>query len=134
MVSGSFSGVDSNGDGVLSSTAGEITGFTMNYSVLSGTGARMNVFSLGFTDLTGLSYQIGNSASFGVVASAPGMGAYLGGVPAIPPSQGMAMRDGLMMVSVAPVQIAAVAEPETYALMLAGLGLVGFMARRHKTI
>ena len=30
--------------------------------------------------------------------------------------------------------IAPVPEPETYALMLAGLGLVGFMARRHKAV
>ncbi|MEG1324253.1 MAG: FxDxF family PEP-CTERM protein, partial [Janthinobacterium sp.] len=28
--------------------------------------------------------------------------------------------------------VAAVPEPETYAMMLAGLGLVGFMARRRK--
>lgn len=31
------------------------------------------------------------------------------------------------------VEIAPVPEPETYALMLAGLGLIGFMARRRKT-
>jgi len=30
------------------------------------------------------------------------------------------------------VSVAAVPEPETYALMLAGLGLLGFMARRKK--
>jgi len=29
--------------------------------------------------------------------------------------------------------VAAVPEPETYAMMLAGLGLVGFLARRRKT-
>jgi len=29
--------------------------------------------------------------------------------------------------------LAPVPEPETYALMLAGLGLVGFMARRRKS-
>jgi hypothetical protein len=29
-------------------------------------------------------------------------------------------------------QVAAVPEPETYAMMLAGLGLIGFAARRRK--
>ena len=29
-------------------------------------------------------------------------------------------------------QVAVVPEPETYAMLLAGLGLVGFMARRRK--
>jgi len=32
------------------------------------------------------------------------------------------------------VEVAPVPEPETYALMLAGLGLVGFMARRRKSV
>ena len=30
--------------------------------------------------------------------------------------------------------VAAIPEPETYALMIAGLGLVGFMARRRKVM
>jgi hypothetical protein len=30
------------------------------------------------------------------------------------------------------LHVAAIPEPETYALMLAGLGLVGWMARRRK--
>jgi hypothetical protein len=30
--------------------------------------------------------------------------------------------------------VAPIPEPETYALMLAGLGVVGFMARRRKTV
>lgn len=35
-------------------------------------------------------------------------------------------------VALEPPSVAAIPEPETYALMLAGLGLVGFMARRRK--
>ena len=35
-------------------------------------------------------------------------------------------------LGVTDVQIGSVPEPETYALMLAGLGLVGFMARRRR--
>jgi hypothetical protein len=40
---------------------------------------------------------------------------------------GAGFIDGLAFVNVA-----AVPEPSTYALMLAGLGLVGFVARRRK--
>ena len=32
------------------------------------------------------------------------------------------------------LQITAVPEPETYAMMLAGLGLMGFVARRRKAV
>jgi hypothetical protein len=41
-----------------------------------------------------------------------------------------AVRDG----DVAAAPIAAAPEPETYAMLLAGLGLMGFMARRRKNL
>jgi hypothetical protein len=36
-------------------------------------------------------------------------------------------------IGAAALQVVAVPEPETYAMMLAGLGLMGFMVRRKKT-
>ena len=35
-------------------------------------------------------------------------------------------------IGAANLQVAAVPEPETYAMMIAGLGLMGFMVRRKK--
>ena len=40
---------------------------------------------------------------------------------------------GLYALAVSPGDVAAVPEPSTYSMMLAGLGLLGFMARRRKT-
>ena len=39
---------------------------------------------------------------------------------------------GGALLAITSIQIAVVPEPETYAMMLAGLGLLGFMARRRK--
>jgi FtsH-binding integral membrane protein len=36
-------------------------------------------------------------------------------------------------IGAAALQVVAVPEPETYAMMIAGLGLMGFMVRRKKT-
>ena len=43
-----------------------------------------------------------------------------------------AVRDG-DVAYVSPI-VAAIPEPETYTMLLAGLGLLGFMARRRKNI
>ena len=47
-----------------------------------------------------------------------------------PGGQGAGIDAGLYALAVSPGDIAAVPEAETYALMLAGLGLIGWRARR----
>jgi len=80
-------------------------------------------------DLSGIS-GVNNNPKFAfrvVAAFAPGSNAYL-------PSKSDSTYGpaGTWRFDMVTVQAAPIPEPETYALMLAGLGLVGFMARRRK--
>lgn len=78
-------------------------------------------------DLTGVA-GVNDNASFAfrvVAAFAPGTSGYLASRSTSSYGTGGTWRFDMVTVQAAPVP-----EPEAYALMLAGLGLVGFMARR----
>ena len=80
--------------------------------------------SVDFSSIAG----VNNNANFAfrvVSAFAPNTTAYA-------PSSSSYATTGTWRFDMATVQAAPVPEAETYALMLAGLGLVGFMARRRK--
>jgi hypothetical protein len=46
----------------------------------------------------------------------------------------MVFASSIDAIEVGRFTITPIAEPETYALMLAGLGAIGFLARRRKTV
>lgn len=80
-------------------------------------------------DLSGIAGANNNANfAFRVVSSfAPGSSAY-----APSNSSSAYSASGTWRFDMVTVQAAPIPEPETYALMLAGLGLVGFMARRRR--
>lgn len=140
-LSGSFSGVDLDLDGLLDASFGELSAFTLNFS-----GDRVIAdFSLGLGDLAGLSFDL-NQGMFlgdnGEPNTGEGIGAfkgdlvYLSGVgPTGAFDPGAASIGGFVMdfngitVTASPISVSAVPEPETYALFLAGLGLLGFAGK-----
>jgi hypothetical protein len=86
-------------------------------------------------------YQIGSTATFSITLgnvsvgeNAVGISSYYGGY-GVPTGQSVVNNqygNYTTFTTTATSAIAAVPEPETYAMMLAGLGLVGFAARRRR--
>lgn len=128
--------LDAN-NAVLNAAAGFTTGFSFFYS--SSTAASVNVWSglgatgtlLGSLNLTAQGFdncvgdpngQFCNWTAIGVGFSGTAMSIDFGG------TANQTGFDDITFGSITP----GVPEPETYALMLAGLGIVGYMARRRK--
>jgi hypothetical protein len=90
---------------------------------------------------TGSVYQIGSTAEFSITLSgvsvgsnAVGLSTYFGGGTPANGQQFVNNQYGnyTTFTTNALSAVAAVPEPETYAMMVAGLGLVGFMSRRRR--
>jgi hypothetical protein len=137
-VTGSFSGVDLDLNGILDASFGEISLFSLSFS-----GGSVAPFSLGYSDLVGLTYQL-NSGNFigdngqpntgeGIAAS-NAQWSYLAGVGPLGVTGGQ-IGDAFftpLTTTSSLVSVASVPEPESFAMMLAGLGLIGFVARRRR--
>ncbi len=115
-----FSGSFNLGGGGTSDTLfGNGTAVTLNQNgVAPGTGIGWNG---GTTTVTGLSFNLlAGHNTFKFAYSAPGLSN----------GRGQSLQDEAW--GVASASVSAVPEPETYAMMLAGLGLMGTIARRRK--
>lgn len=144
-VTGSFSGVDLNADGLLdyNTTIGgnsEISLFSLSFSG----GAQAAAFTMGIGDLAGLVYQV-NGGNFigdnGLVNTGEGIVAigaqvaYFSGVGPLGSAGGQIWdgAGGPLTSTASLVSVTAVPEPESFAMMLAGLGVMGVVVRRRRT-
>jgi len=99
---------------------GSLSTVYVDTKVSSGTGGFFGLFS-GVTPI-GSPYLLGNSASFSGLAAGSYKFGYFG------------VGGGLSAVAFAANAVPAVPEPESYAMLLAGLGMVAAIARRRRRI
>lgn len=130
-VTGTFTGVDSNGDLQLNAFDDEITDFTMRFS---GSGS-VPAFTLGFADLFGLVYDLdgGPLGDFDSFSEGPDF-------------EGIEAGDGRSFYVAGPgpfiefcgeendcaVVLSVVPEPASWAMLIAGFGLTGAAMRRRR--
>jgi hypothetical protein len=128
LVSGSFTGIDSDANGQLSSFDGEVTGFGMTYSG----GSIVGAFGLGFGDLFGLVYDLdGGVLGDGTALDIEGIGAIGGGGAfSIGPGPVALCGTGEPCGVIEGPAAGGVPEPASWALMIAGFGLIGAALRR----
>jgi hypothetical protein len=142
-LTGSFSGVDSDANGLLDASpspgVSEITAFSLSFSGDS----QVANFTLGYSDLAGLVWDLGQGAFIGnngAVGTGEGIAAfstdvmYLTGIGpngvaggAVSDFNTGGFTSTTQMVSVSAVPVP---EPETWAMLLVGLGLVAIVSRR----
>ncbi|MRW86246.1 PEP-CTERM sorting domain-containing protein [Pseudoduganella sp. FT26W] len=136
-----FGPLSSFSDGSLNKTFSDL----FYFSVPSLSNADSNISSISFSDTTGIDfshfdlYKVGSSvaAASGSLDADSGLwfltgtnltaGSYYFKVQGTITTNDAVTYSGNLLVSAVP-------EAETYAMLLAGLGLVGFVARRRKTI
>lgn len=146
-ISGWFEGVDKNSDGVLVSWENEVTDYHLSYSG----GSSVAAFTHSFSDFNGLLYlinspmgsRLGDDGSpwFGGEGIGSNMNGsfgrflYVAGAAAAGLSGGGGVMDwmtGATSTTNNLIEVAAVPEPETYAMLLAGLGVVGWSLRKRQ--
>lgn len=127
-VTGTFAGLDGDGNGQLSTFDGEITGFTMAYDG----GAIVGAFGLGFANLFGLVYDLdGGPLGDGLVLDIEGIGATTGTYSfLLGPGPVAPCGTGLTCAVLTGPDAVTVAEPGTLAAALAALAFVGALRRR----
>lgn len=136
-VTGNFSGVDLNSNGFLDYNSGEISSFNLSFSG----GTIVPAFSLGLNDLAGLVYQLngtnfmGDNGVFNTGEGIVALGAtysYFSGIGPLGVTGGQIVDASFnpLTSTTSLVSVTAVPEPESFAMMLAGLGLIGLMVRR----
>jgi hypothetical protein len=140
VINGSFDAIDTDLNGQISSFSGEVTGFSMTFLGDSIVGS----FTHTFSDLSGLVYDIGSGFigdetspdTEGLASNWFGFSGFIY-VSDMGPTGGFGGRvidiaTGATSSSQELITVTAVPEPETYAMFMAGLGLLGFIVRRRK--
>lgn len=138
-ISGSFTGIDLDTNGFLDFSNSEISQFNLSFSG----GTQAPAFTMALSDLAGLVYQL-NGGNFigdngaqntgeGIAALSAQM-AYLTGIGPVgaPGGQIWDGAGGPLTSTSALLSVTAVPEPESYAMLLAGLALMGAVAGRRR--
>ncbi len=139
-VSGSFNATDLDHDGHINSFLGEVTGFSLTFSG----DAIVGNFTHTFSNLSGLVYELGSGfIGDGYAGGAEGMASNWNGTSGFDFASGLGptggwggrainVATGGTSTSAQLISVTSVPEPETYAMLLAGLGVMGAVARRRK--
>lgn len=139
-ISGTFIATDLNHDGQISSFTGEVTGFSLTFFG----DAIVGNFTHTFSNLSGLVYDIGSGfIGDGNTGAVEGMASNWHGTSGFDFASGLGPTSGWggrainiatggTSTSAQLISVTSVPEPETYAMLLAGLGVMGAVARRRK--